>query len=274
MNNKPTLIGAIILALALCGTAAALRQRSTTQNQSTQCPCGMQQGQGPMQGLQTGKDKTPNQTLQCPCGMQQAQGRMQGMMGQPGPQMQDMQTIHELFAEHQRITRSVKNIDNGVETITESDDPKVQALISEHAWAMHKRIASKQPIRIWDPLFAELFKYSEKINMEITKTAKGVKVVETSTDPYVVKLLQAHALAVSEFASEGPSSMHKAHALPDATADEKGFAGRGDGITTCPVTGAPVNKTVSAEINGKTVYFCCPACRDAVKQNPERYLKP
>jgi YHS domain-containing protein/acylphosphatase len=200
---------------------------------------------------------------------------MQGMMmGQGGERMQDMQTIHTLFAEHQKITRTVKNIGNGVEALTESEDPKVQALIAEHAWAMQKRLADKQPIRAWDPLFAELFKYSDKIKFEVTKTPKGVKVVETSTDPYVVKLLQAHAAGVSEFVKEGSSSMHKTHPLPGAPVEEKKFLGRGDGITTCPVTGEPVNKNVSAEINGRTVYFCCASCRDAVIKNPELYLKP
>jgi thiosulfate/3-mercaptopyruvate sulfurtransferase len=145
-------------------------------------------------------------------------GRRGGGMGQRGPQMQDMQTIHTLFDEHKKITRTVKNIRNGVETVTESDDPKVQALIAEHVWAMEKRLKNKQPIRMWDPLFVELFKYSGKINMQITKTAKGVKVTETSDDPYVVKLIQSHAQGVSEFVKEGPPSMHKRHELPDFNA--------------------------------------------------------
>ncbi|HEX4946692.1 MAG TPA: hypothetical protein VFZ34_08520 [Blastocatellia bacterium] len=194
-----------------------------------------------------------------------------GMMGDG--RMQDMQTIHALFGEHQKITRTIKNLDAGVETLTESDDPKVQAMIKEHVAAMYERLAKKQPIRMWDPLFAELFKHADKIKMEMTTTAKGIKVVETSDDPYVVKLIQAHAVGVSEFVKEGMPSMHKEHPLPDTKAEPQKFLGKGDGVTTCPVTGEAVDKNISAEINGKTVYFCCASCRDAVQKNPALYLK-
>jgi hypothetical protein len=194
-----------------------------------------------------------------------------GMMGEG--RREDMQTIHALFADHKKITRTVRQISNGVETVTESDDPKVQALIVEHAWAMQRRLENKQPIRMWDPLFVELFKNADKISLQITKTPKGVKVVETSEDAYVARLIQSHAAGVSEFVSEGMAVMHKEHPLPDARSETKKFLGKGDGVTTCPVTGEPVDKEVSAEINGRTVYFCCASCRDAVKKNPELYLK-
>jgi len=200
------------------------------------------------------------------------QGKMGGGMMGEGRQ-QDMQTIHALFGAHKKINRTIKNLDKGVETITESDDPKVQTMIKEHVAAMYKRLANKQPIRMWDPLFAELFKHADKIKMEMTTTAKGIKVVETSDDPYVVKLIQSHAVGVSEFVKEGMPSMHKEHPLPDVKPEAKKFLGKGDGVTTCPVTGEAVDKNISAEINGKTVYFCCASCRDAVKKNPELYLK-
>jgi uncharacterized protein len=146
----------------------------------------------------------------------QGQGRM-GRMGMGGNQPQDMRTIHALFDNHKKISRTVKNIEKGVETITESDDPKVRAMIAEHAWAMKRRLENKQPIRRWDPLFDELFKHADKIKLQIIDTAKGVKVIETSDDAWVVKLIQSHAAGVSEFVKEGPSSMHKEHPLPGAT---------------------------------------------------------
>ena len=202
-----------------------------------------------------------------------AQGQGRGM-GMGGNQPQDMKTIHALFDDHNKITRTVKNISNGVETITESDDPKVKALIVEHALAMKARLEKKQPIRQWDPLFAELFKHSDKIKMELTNTAKGVKVTETSTDPYVVKLIQAHAAGVSEFVKEGMSSMHKEHPLPGEKKEEAAFVGKGDGVETCPVTGEPVNKEIKFGFFGRTVYFCCESCLEAAKKNPEKFIKP
>lgn len=214
-------------------------------------------------------------------GPQQGQGKGQrggmGMgqgMGQGQPQ--DMKTIHALFDGHKQITRTVKEISDGVETYTESDDPKLQALIKEHVWAMQQRLAKHQPIRQWDPLFAELFKQADKIKMEVSATAKGMKVVETATDAYVVKLIQAHAKGVSEFVKEGMPVMHKEHPLPGNENASKpvGFLGKGDGIETCPVTGEPVNKEIKWGFYGRTVYFCCENCRETVKKNPELYLKP
>lgn len=241
-----SLVLSSILALTLSGAALAQDHGSHSGNQP-QCKGCMGQGEGQMKG--------------------QMQGQMQG-------QKQNMQTIHALFDQHDKITRTIKNTENGVETLTESEDPKVQAMIAEHAWAMQKLLENKQPIRQWDPLFAELFKYADKIKLQITRTPKGVKVVETSSDAYVVKLMQAHAQGVSEFVEEGMPSMHKTHELPGVKKEEKAFLGRGDGIATCPVTGEPVNKNFNAEINGRTVSFCCARCRDAAKKNPELYLKP
>ena len=207
-------------------------------------------------------------------GMAQGQGRMGGM-GMGDNQPQDMKTIHSLFGDHQKITRTVKPISNGVETITESDDPKVKALIVEHAWAMKARLEKKQPIRQWDPLFAELFKHADKIKLEIANTEKGVKIIETSDDAYVVKLIQSHAAGVSEFVSEGMSVMHKEHLLPGASKqDDSAFVGKGDGIETCPVTGAPVNKEIKHGFFGRTVYFCCESCLEAAKKTPEKFIKP
>jgi YHS domain-containing protein len=58
-----------------------------------------------------------------------------------------------------------------------------------------------------------------------------------------------------------------------AEKSEQAFLGKGDGIETCPVTGEPVNKDFKVEIQGKTVYVCCPSCLDTIKQNPDLYLK-
>ena len=202
------------------------------------------------------------------------QGRMGQGMGQGGNQRRDMQTIHALFNDHRKITRTVKQLENGVETVTESDDPKVRGLIAEHVWAMQQRLEQQQPIRMWDPLFAELFKHAAKIKMQISKTPKGMKVVETANDPYVVKLIQAHAAGVSEFVSAGSAVMHKRHELPGEKTTEPAFIGKGDGLETCPVTGEPVNREIKFGFWGRTVYFCCESCRETAKQNPARYIKP
>jgi hypothetical protein len=141
------------------------------------------------------------------CGM----GSMSGM-GQG--HREDMLTIHALFAEHENIERKVTKFPKGVETITESDDVKVAARIVEHVYAMKERLEKRQPIHTCDPLFAALFANASKIRMEIVKTPKGAIVRETSDDPDVVKLIQAHADVVSGFVQKGMPAMHERHEIP------------------------------------------------------------
>jgi hypothetical protein len=45
-------------------------------------------------------------------------------------------------------------------------------------------------------------------------TAGGVRVVETSKDAYVVKLLHAHAEVIGAFLANGMSEMMKNHPVP------------------------------------------------------------
>ncbi len=66
-----------------------------------------------------------------------------------------------------------------------------------------------------DPLFAEIFKHADKIKMQHEDTDKGVRVTETSDDPYVAKLIQAHAKVVSGFVERGFAEAMKNHPAPD-----------------------------------------------------------
>jgi hypothetical protein len=126
----------------------------------------------------------------------------------------DRSVFQFLLSNHDKIRREVKNLENGVETLTESDDPEVAAKIFEHALAMHKRVKTDRGIHMRDPLFAEIFRHTDKIEMAVGKTAKGVKVVETSEDPYVARLIQAHAQVVSRFATNGHGEVRKNHEVP------------------------------------------------------------
>ncbi len=114
-----------------------------------------------------------------------------------------------LLADHTRIRREVRHIDNGLEAITESDDPAVAARIIDHAQAMQLRVKHGAQVRVWDPVFAELFDNYEKINLEVTTTAKGVRIRETSDDPNVVALLRAHAAGVTDFVNEGATAAQR-----------------------------------------------------------------
>ena len=133
------------------------------------------------------------------------QGMMGGMMG---GSMQEMAATHGLLSQHDKIQRSVKDLPDGVETVTTSEDPELTKLIREHVWQMKARIEKGEPIRQMDPLFREIFANHEHIHMKIDDVPGGVRVTETADEPRVVPLVRQHARrAVSEFVAGG---MHRA----------------------------------------------------------------
>lgn len=121
----------------------------------------------------------------------------------PGSIAYDKGIWMDMLEHHDAIRRDVKLLDNGVEATTESDDPRLVALIQDHTESMQERIRQNAPVRMWDPVFVDLFKNGHKVKLEMRKTPKGVHIVETSDDAETVKLLKAHALGVSEFVKEG-----------------------------------------------------------------------
>ncbi len=142
-------------------------------------------------------------------------GRGRGMGRGPGPEMRaDQDVFHFLLDHHAEIRRSVKRLDNGVETLTESDNKDVAAKIQEHVASMHGRVKEGRGLRFWDELFVAIFKKYDQIQMTVEKTEKGVKVVETSDDKAVVLLIQAHAEVVSQFVAHGFDEAHKNHPVP------------------------------------------------------------
>lgn len=67
-----------------------------------------------------------------------------------------------------------------------------------------------------DPLFREIFRHHEKIELEIEEVPGGVRVAETSEDAEVVLLIRQHALrAVSEFVEGGMRRAMQPTPLPD-----------------------------------------------------------
>lgn len=135
--------------------------------------------------------------------------------GMRGPMSHDLHTIHELFASHRLIDRSVEDIENGVTATTTSADPYVTELIRTHVRDMKRRMESGHPVRMWDPVFHVLFLNADAIDIQIENIEGGVRVSETSRNPEVVRLLRQHAhKAVSEFVREGPARRQEPTPLP------------------------------------------------------------
>jgi acetolactate decarboxylase len=135
--------------------------------------------------------------------------RADGKDPYPGvnPVAEDRDVWQQLLSDHAAIRRTlVHREQNGVgivEATTESDDPAVAARIIDHALAMQARMKVGAQVRVWDPVFAELFKKHGAVTIEVTPTDKGVTIIERSADPEAVALLRAHAMGVSEFVREG-----------------------------------------------------------------------
>jgi hypothetical protein len=138
-----------------------------------------------------------------------------GRFGMDAAHREDMELFHFLLDHRKEITREVTNLPNGVETLTESDNPDVVEKLQVHVASMSKRLEARRPIHARDPLFAEIFRNADKIELKLEKTDKGMKAVETSDDAYVAKLIQSHAEVVNLFLKNGRTEMRKNHALPE-----------------------------------------------------------
>jgi predicted methyltransferase len=152
-----------------------------------------------------------------PWGMGRGRGPGSGRGRGPGSAMRaDQDVFHYLLAHHKDIRRAVTRTDKGVETVTESDRPEVTKKLQEHVAAMHNRVQEGRGLRYWDDLFAAIFQRHASIKMTVEATDKGVRVKETSDDPLVVALIQAHADVVSQFVAHGFEEAHRNHAVPPA----------------------------------------------------------
>jgi hypothetical protein len=139
-------------------------------------------------------------------------GNMAGMMSRDASAMADMPVIHELVMNHDRITRTVTNLPDGIRTITESNDPQVAQLIKEHVANMDRRVTTGHDPNLppESPALHAIFRNHDKIQTTVTTTATGVVVVQTSSDPKTVADLQQHASEVTDLVNGGMTAMHAA----------------------------------------------------------------
>lgn len=161
-----------------------------------------------------------------------AMGRGMGMgpgmmgMGRGSATMEERGDIHGLLFNHERITRTVTNLPNGIRTVTESDDPDIASAIKRHVAQMGARVEEgRDPgLPIESPALRSLFPARDKIKSTYRPTEKGYVVIQTSTDPTVVKALQLHAAEVSDLARRGMVAAHET-----MMKNGRGMMGRGMG---------------------------------------------
>jgi hypothetical protein len=147
-------------------------------------------------------------------GMGHRMGRgMMGMaMGHDAGTMAQMRAIHELFLNHDRITRTVTNLPDGIRTVTESGDPRIAQLLKDHVASMRQRVdAGDDPgLPIESDALRAIFQNYDKIETVVETTEKGVVVVQTSSDPATATALQQHASEVTDFVKLGMAAMRGA----------------------------------------------------------------
>lgn len=129
--------------------------------------------------------------------------------------VKDRELFHHLLDNRKSIRRTVKDLDDGILTVTESDDPEITEWIQQHVASMKGRVEQQRPIHMRDPLFRAVFANTKAIEMKVETTKKGVRVTETSKDPFVAKLIQAHARVVSLFLKNGFIEVSRNHAVPE-----------------------------------------------------------
>jgi predicted lipid-binding transport protein (Tim44 family) len=135
-----------------------------------------------------------------------------GMMGRDASTMAEMAAIHELMVNHDRINRTVTNLTDGIRAVTESDDLQIAKTIQEHVLTMNRRVsAGDDPgLPMESSALHSIFRNADKVQTSIQTTAKGVVVVQTSTDPETVAALQQHASEVTDLVKGGMAAMQAA----------------------------------------------------------------
>ena len=140
-------------------------------------------------------------------------GGMMGMgMAHDAATMSQLQVIHTLLTNHDRIMRTVTNLPNGIRTVTESDDTALAAQIKTHVAEMGNRVgAGDDPgLPIESDALHAIFRNKDKITTSYQTTDKGVAVVQTSDDAATVAALQTHAAEVSDLVRGGMEALHTA----------------------------------------------------------------
>lgn len=187
-------LGWVVSGTVLSGVLAACRQRPHMPGQ-------MQPGVPP--------STTQSMPHEMPDWMMSQDG-----MTDPGL-AREIPVIQSLLTNHRDIVRRVEDFSYGIKATTTSTHPEIAEHIRTHVEQMQARLQRGAPIRQLDPLFAEIFKYPDRIDLQIDFLPNGVRVSETSHDPLTVMLIRQHAhRAVSEFVAAGMNRAVRPTPLP------------------------------------------------------------
>ncbi|MFH0963458.1 MAG: hypothetical protein V2A58_05540 [Planctomycetota bacterium] len=86
----------------------------------------------------------------------------------------------------------------------------------------------------------------------------------------VIALAAAVIVVACQKASEPAAP---AAAMPPPSAAANAPAADMPAQKVCPVMGNPIDPSIYADHNGRRIYFCCPACVNTFKNDPDKYVK-
>ena len=140
-------------------------------------------------------------------GLPSDQGGMMGagMMG--SATAGDMSTYMDLFSRHTEVSRTVVDIPGGILTTTESNAPELVEQLQVHVSSMYGHLQQRAEVTCMSDSLPTLFRNASGYQRQLTLTAKGVTVTETSTDPALTRAIRAHAQEVSGFVRDGMPAM-------------------------------------------------------------------
>lgn len=123
-----------------------------------------------------------------------------------------MTGVHEMFVGHDKLTRSVTVLPDGIRTVTESADPKLAQLLKDHVTVSNAEVATgvDPGLPMESDALRAIFRYRADIRTTVEPTPAGIVVTQTSRNPDAVAALQQHAAEVTTFVTEGMAAMHAA----------------------------------------------------------------
>jgi hypothetical protein len=131
-----------------------------------------------------------------------------GMMG--SATQADMATDMDLFDRHTEIRRTVEEVPDGVRTTTESDDPAIASRLQAHVSPMYQHLAQGREVTCMSSSLPTPVSRGQGYRRQLTLTAKGVSVTESSSDPAPAAAIHDHAREVTGFVDDGMPAMMRA----------------------------------------------------------------
>ncbi|RZM79099.1 hypothetical protein [Leptolyngbya iicbica] len=204
MNRKLVVLlalGCLAIAIAVTAPIVLSRQADNQFVQRTQVAQRSVDGNGMMGGdhMMCGDGMMGGDHMMCGDGMMGP-----GMMGDDG---QDMQIVHQLFAYHDQIRRSVETVPGGVKTVTESDNPEIAALIQQHVASMHQRLEAGRWFAMMSQTLPTMFQNANRYQRQSQLTDNGVEVTKTSDDSTLAEVLHEHAQEITQYVENGMPGM-------------------------------------------------------------------